>query len=615
MTYFAIKDHTAETRRFVRRIWWSMAMVGCAVLILVARLVHLQVLSHEHFATRSQENRVKVIAEPPLRGMIYDRNGVLLAGNQPSFRLEVIPEQVANLEETLAELGKLVEITESDLKRFHSLRRRMPRFQGIPLRLHLSEEEIGRFAVNRHLFPGVDIVAALTRHYPLAEHVAHVVGYVGRIDEDELQHLDVANYSGTTHVGKIGVEKSYESVLHGKVGYQHVETNAQGRLLRVLERVAPIPGKNLFLTIDMRLQMVAEEAFGDFTGAVVAIDPNTGEVLAMVSKPGYDPNLFVRGLDAKQYQALQEHEDRPLYNRALRGQYPPGSTMKPFIGLAGLEYKIVSPSHTIFCPGFYQLPGHEHRYRDWKRWGHGKVNLERAIVESCDVYFYDLARELGIDRLHEFQKLFGFGSKTGIDIGGELAGLAPSREWKEATRGQPWYPGETLIAGIGQGYTLTTPLQLASATATLATRGKRLVPRLLHALQDPDTHEMTLQEPVHKEPVPVVDPANWDHAIAAMTGVVHGERGTARASADGAPYRYAGKTGTAQVFGIKQDEKYDEEKIARKLRDHALFIAFAPLENPRLAVAVIVENGSSGGSVAAPIARKIFDAYLSGGNP
>jgi len=289
--------------------------------------------------------------------------------------------------------------------------------------------------------------------------------------------------------------------------------------------------------------------------------------------------------------------------------------MKPFIGLAGLEYKIVSPSHTIFCPGFYQLPGHEHRYRDWKRWGHGKVNLERAIVESCDVYFYDLARELGIDRLHEFQKLFGFGSKTGIDIGGELAGLAPSREWKEATRGQPWYPGETLIAGIGQGYTLTTPLQLASATATLATRGKRLVPRLLHALQDPDTHEMTLQEPVHKEPVPVVDPANWDHAIAAMTGVVHGERGTARASAAGAPYRYAGKTGTAQVFGIKQDEKYDEEKIARKLRDHALFIAFAPLENPRLAVAVIVENGSSGGSVAAPIARKIFDAYLSGGNP
>lgn len=615
MTYFTIKDHTAESRRFARRIGWAMAAVMLGVLALVARLAHLQILSHEHFATLSQENRVKVIAVPPLRGMIYDRNGVLIAGNQPSFHLEVIPEQVKDMAATLTALGNLLEITESDLKRFHTLRRRMPRFQGIPLRLHLNDEEIGRFAVNRHLFPGVDIVAALSRSYPLGEHAAHVAGYVGRIDEDELQQLDVANYSGTSHVGKIGIEKSYESVLHGQVGYQHVETNAQGRLLRVLERVAPTPGKNLFLTIDMRLQMAAEEALGEYTGAVVAIDPNTGEVLAMVSKPGFDPNPFVNGIDAKQYTALQEHEDRPLYNRALRGQYPPGSTMKPFIGLAGLEYGVIHPDRPIYCPGFYQLPGNEHRYRDWKKEGHGSVDFERAIVESCDVYFYDLAREMGIDRLHDFQSRFGFGTKSGIDVGGELAGLAPSREWKRAARGQAWFPGETLITGIGQGYTLITPLQLASATATLAMRGKRFAPRLMFAVQDPDTREVERQQPVALDPVPVKDPANWDRAVAAMVEVVHGARGTARASAAGAPYRYAGKTGTAQVFGVKQDEKYDEKKVAEKLRDHALFIAFAPADAPRLAVAVIVENGGHGGSVAAPIARKVFDAYLLGGNP
>lgn len=615
MTHFTIKDHTAESRRFTRRTWWAMTMVALGMLALVVRLAHLQVISHEHFVTLSQENRVKVIAVPPTRGMIYDRNGVLIAGNQPSFRLEVIPEQVKNMNDTLAALGKLIEITESDLKRFHSLRRRMPRFQGIPLRLHLNDEEIGRFAVDRHLFPGVDIVAALSRYYPLGEHAAHVTGYVGRIDEDDLQYLDIANYSGTSHMGKIGIEKFYESVLHGQVGYQHAETNAQGRLLRVLERVPPNPGKNLYLTIDMRLQLAAETALGEYTGAVVAIDTVTGEILAMVSKPGYDPNPFVNGIDAKAYAALQEHEALPLYNRALRGQYPPGSTMKPFVGLAGLEYNVTTPSKTVYCPGFYKLPGNEHRYRDWKKEGHGSVDFARAIVESCDVYFYDLALSLGIDRLYEFFSRFGFGAKTGVDISGELAGLAPSREWKKAARGQPWFPGETLITGIGQGYTLVTPLQLASATATLAMHGKRLAPRLLYAFQDPDSREMNLQQPAALKPVPVNDPANWDHTIAAMTEAVHGARGTARASAAGAQYRYAGKTGTAQVFGIKQNEKYDEKKIAEKLRDHALFMALAPVDNPRLAVAVIVENGGHGGSVAAPVARKIFDTYLLGGSP
>ncbi|MCU7859384.1 MAG: penicillin-binding protein 2, partial [Candidatus Thiodiazotropha sp. (ex Lucinoma kastoroae)] len=473
----------------------------------------------------------------------------------------------------------------------------------------LKDEEVARIAVNRHRFPGVDVKAALLRDYPQHMKTTHLLGYVGRINEQELQFIDTSNYSGTSFIGKNGVEKSYESLLHGKVGLQQVEVNAKGRVLRVLESQPPRPGENLSLFLDMELQSTALEALGEYNGAVAAIDTQTGGILTLVSKPGYDPNLFVEGISTKAYEALENSLDNPLFNRAIRGQYPPGSTVKPFIGLAALEYDVVGYHQETYCPGYYQLPGKEHKYRDWKKWGHGKVDLERAIVESCDVYYYELARTLGIDRLYEFLSGFGFGQPTRVDLDGELSGLMPSRHWKQQKRREPWYPGETLIVGIGQGYFLATPLQLASATATLANRGHRIRPRVVATIEQTDG---TLREsPMIVDDLQPLNPDHWTQIIDAMSLVVEGTRGTAR-SIRSNEYRIAGKTGTAQVFSVKQDEEYDEELISKRKRDHALFIAFAPVENPRIAIAVIVENGGHGGSVAAPIARKVMDRYLSG---
>ena len=607
-----LKDKARESRLLRKRVLTALAVVLVLAAVLINRLVYLQVISHDHYATLSEKNRVKIVPIPPTRGLIYDRNGVVLAQNQPSFSLEVVPEAVDDMETSLQGLAEIIDIRSSDLDRFRKLLKRKRAFEGIPLRFHLSEEEVARFAVNRHRFPGVDIEARLTRHYPLGATAAHVVGYVGRIDEQELQHLDAANYSGTSHLGKTGVEKAYESVLHGKVGYQHVETNAQGRTLRILDRTPPQPGDDLAVDIDVSLQAVAEAALAGENGAVVAIEPRTGGILALVSTPGYDPNLFVNGIDSGQYADLQQSTDRPLFNRALRGQYPPGSTVKPFVGLAGLEYEATTTDRETWCPGWYQLPGRAHRYRDWKRSGHGKLNLNGAMMQSCDVYFYDLALELGIDRIHSFMSRFGFGEKTGVDIGGEVAGLMPSREWKRAVRNQPWYPGETLITGIGQGFTLTTPLQLATATASLAQRGERVQPRVVHTVIDPEAGESQAIEPVAQPVVTLRDPAHWDLVIQSMVDVVHGTRGTARRIGLDAPYTIAGKTGTAQVFTIGQEEKYEAEELEKRLRDHALFIAFAPVEEPRIAVAVLVENGGSGSKAAAPIARKVMDHYLLG---
>ncbi len=592
--------------RFLVALLFIIALMG----VLVLRMVYLQVISHAHFATLSKNNRVKIIPAPPTRGLIYDRNGVILAQNQPSYSLELVPEAVEDMEATLSTLKNLINIRETDLERFHKLIRRKPRFESIPLRFHLDDEEVARFAVNRHRFPGVDIHARLTRHYPLGATAVHVVGYVGRVDEQELQFLDVANYSGTSHIGKTGVEKAYEDVLHGRVGHQHVETNAQGRILRVLKRNTPLPGKDLHLQIDASLQHAAEQALGVENGAVVVIDPNTGGVLALVSAPVYDPNLFVNGIDGKTYGALRDSADRPLFNRALRGQYPPGSTVKPFMALAGLEYDMeLARSHT-FCRGWFHLPGSSHRYRDWKKEGHGKVDLNWAILRSCDVFFYEMALALGIDRMHDFMTRFGFGRKTGIDIGGELSGLMPSKDWKRGIRGKPWYPGETLITGIGQGFTLTTPLQLATAVSTLASRGIRLQPQVVQAVVEPETGDKVLLPTVTLEPYLASKAEHWDTVIKGMEDVVHGLRGTARRIGRGAKYRIAGKTGTAQVFGIGQDEKYDASKIDKRLQDHALFISFAPVDGPRVAVAVLVENGGSGSKAAAPIARKVMDHYL-----
>jgi len=604
-----IKDNLLESRLFMGRSLIAVLLFGALAVALVARLVWLQVVAHEHFTTLSEDNRVKLNPVPPNRGLIYDRNGVLLAENLSSFRLEVIPEQIEDMDATLAELGALVEITDYDRERFVKLRRRMSRFEGVPLRFHLSEEEVARFAINRHRFEGVDIQAGLSRYYPLGSHAAHALGYVGRINEEELQVIDQTNYRGTTHIGKEGIEKAYEDTLHGKVGYEQLETNAGGRTLRVLTREAPVSGSSLYLSLDARLQQIIEQAFGEFSGSAVAIDPRNGEVLAFVSVPGYDPNPFVNGIDSKDYRALNENPDQPLFNRALRGQYPPGSTLKPFVALAGLERGVTNIQSSTFCPGFYRLPGGEHKYRCWKHGGHGTVNLNPAIVQSCDVYFYDLARSLGIDRLHDFLAQFSLGARTGIDLVGERPGLLPSTAWKRAARKEPWYPGETIISGIGQGYNLVTPTQLAAATATLASHGEYHQPHLVHAIRGTDG----ALTPLHTPPTritPIVNRENWDSVIGAMVDVVHSARGTAKRIGLGVNYKIGGKTGTAQVFGLKQDEKYDESKMDKRLQDHALFIAFAPAEAPRIAIAIVVENGGHGGSVAAPIARIIMDQHF-----
>ena len=603
----ALKDKVREDAVVRGRLLAAVLGIGLVLALLVWRLVDLQVVSHEHFITQSENNRVKIVPEPPIRGLIYDRNGVLLAQNLPSYTLEVVPEAVEDLDATLADLTTIIDIPPRDLERFRTLSARKRSFESIPLKFRLSDGEVARFAVNRHRFPGVDIQARLTRHYPLGPVTAHVVGYVGRIDEAALQRIDPAQYSGTSHVGKTGVERAYEGMLHGQVGYQHVETNAQGRRLRVLERVSPAPGSDLYLHLDADLQREALAALGAESGAVVAIDPASGGVLALASSPTFDPNLFVNGIDSKTYGELSRSRLRPLFNRAIRGQYPPGSTIKPLFGLAGLHYGVELATAHTYCRGWYQLPNSSHRYRDWKRSGHGKVDLNWAILRSCDVYFYEMAQALGIDRMHEFMTRLGFGAPTGIDIAGEASGLMPSREWKRAARHKPWYRGETLITGIGQGFMLTTPLQLATATAVLATRGGRVEPRLVQPVA---SGAAAGDGPAQRVALGLTDPTHWETVIKGMVDTVHTPRGTAHGIAGDMPYRMAGKTGTAQVFGIGQDEEYEEEKLKKTLRDHGLFIAFAPVDEPRIAVAVVVEHGGGGSKSAAPIARRVIDHYL-----
>jgi penicillin-binding protein 2 len=605
-----LKDHFFEYQLFSNRAILLLVFCGALLLALFTRLFFLQVIAHDHFTTLSDDNRVKLQAIAPNRGLIYDRNGILLADNLPSYRLEITAEQVDDMPATLTALGEIIEIRESERLRFEKLLGRKPRFEAVPLRFHLSDEEVARFSVNRHRFPGVDIKAGLARHYPLGSLGVHALGYVGRIDEQALKHLDPSNYNGTSHIGKTGVEKTYESLLHGSVGVQQVETTAQGRVLRVLNRKPPVPGKNLYLTLDSRLQAVAEQAFGEYSGSAIALDPKSGDVLALVSQPTYDPNPFVNGIEYADYKALRNNEKQPLFNRALRGQYPPGSTVKPFIALAGLELGITGQHSSTYCPGFYTLPGSSRRYRDWKRGGHGTVDLHKAITQSCDVYFYDLALSLGIDRMHDYLLHFGFGNKTGIDIVGELGGLLPSPGWKRLRRGEPWFPGETIITGIGQGFYLATPLQLAAATAALANQGRRMKPTIIHATQDAGSNALQPHRPETTESISMHNPQNWDAVIQSMIDVVHSARGTARRIGIDSPYRIAGKTGTAQVFGLKEEEKYDAEAIDEKLRDHALFISFAPVDDPQIVVAVVVENGGGGGSTAAPIAGRIMDGYL-----
>ncbi|MCZ6470668.1 MAG: penicillin-binding protein 2, partial [Gammaproteobacteria bacterium] len=541
---------------------------------------------------------------------IYDRKGVVLANNLPAYRLEITPEQVDDIDDTLDRLKQYVYFSENDLKRYQQSSRRRRPFESIPLRLNLDDDEVARLAVNLYKFKGVEINARLTRNYPLEGHAIHALGYVGRIDENDLSKVNAIDYAGTSHFGKLGLEKYYESELHGTVGVQQVEVNAKGRTLRVLDETPPISGNNLYLTIDSRLQKIAEDAFGDYNGSVVAIDPNNGEILALVSMPTFDPNLFVNGISVNNYRALRDSPRRPLFNRALAGQYPPGSTTKPFFALAGLESNSITTSKTRFCGGYYILPKETRKFRDWKKWGHGKMDMMAAITQSCDIYFYDLAYKMGIDLMSPFLEQFGFGEKTGIDSTGEKSGLLPSREWKRRTQNMPWFPGETLNTSIGQGYFLVTPLQLANSTAAMSQKGKRFRPHLVRAIGSSQNEGPRERTPEVAGQYHVIKAQNWEHIRNSMINVVHGARGTARGINRGITYTVAGKTGTAQVFGIAQDEEYDEETVSEKLRDHALFISYAPAEDPRIAVAVIVENGEHGSTVAAPIARQVMDAWL-----
>lgn len=604
------KERDAEPRLFAARAIAAAVLVVLALGFLVWRLMQLQLVEHAHFHTLSQENRVKIQPLAPTRGLIYDAKGVLLADNDPAYSLMITPEKVEDLDALVAELRALVPITDEDIERYERLRRQQRRFDGVPIRTGLSQDEVARVSVRGHRFPAVTVHAELLRSYPFGELTAHVLGYVGRINEREMERIDVSNYAGTSHIGKVGIERSFEDLLHGHVGLQQVEVNARGRVLREVEKQLPDPGRDLHLFLDIELQRDARRALGDRRGALVAIDPRSGGVLAMVSAPTFDPNPFVNGIGVAEYAALRDSLDRPLYNRAVRGQYPPGSTIKPFVALGGMALGAVGPNEHKFCGGYYQLRGHEHKYRCWKRWGHGKVAMEQAVVESCDVYFYDLAHDLGIDRLHGFMSEFGFGLKTGIDVFGEVGGLLPSREWKQRVRNQVWFPGETLMVGIGQGAFLATPVQLAAATAAMANRGLWIQPRVVRATGIGETGAPEPTERVERR----IDVANknlWRKVVHAMAQVVEGRHGTARRIAS-EHYRIAGKTGTAQVFSVGQKERYNEDEVAERMRDHALFVAFAPVDEPRIAVAVIVENGGHGGSVAAPVAKAVMDAYLIG---
>lgn len=611
-----LKNHQQEIYYFRLRLVLSLIFVLVLLSILLGRFFYLQWVRHDYFQTMAESNRIAVVPVVPNRGLIVDRNGVILARNYSAYTLEISPRKVLNLAQTIADLSAIIDIQPKDLKRFHKQLNESKNLESLAIRNRLNDIEVARFAAQSYRFPGVEIKARLFREYPFGAGTSHLIGYIGRINERDADQLEesemTSNYLGSDYIGKTGLEQTYEAELHGTTGFEQVEVDANGRAVRSLARSAPQSGNTLVLTLDAKLQEIAEQAFGSFRGALVAIDPSNGDILAFVSKPGYDPNLFVDGIDSENWAALNNSPDVPLNNRPLRGQYPMGSTIKPFMALTGLFYNARDPGRVISDPGFYTLSGSAHHYRDWKKGGHGSVDMFKSIVISCDTYYYGLAVELGIDRMHDYLAQFGFGQKTGIDMEGESSGLLPSTAWKMKRYKQQWYAGDTVSAGIGQGYMLTTPLQLASATATLANNGVGFKPHFLKQIQRHNQNSPLIQ------PQQTVDlhllPEHIDLVKRAMEAVTQ-PGGTAASASAGAEYRMAGKTGTAQVVGIKQGEKYDAAKLSEYNRDHAWFMAFAPVDKPRIAVVVLAENGGHGGSVAAPIARKVFDYYLLGKVP
>jgi len=611
------KNHQRDIFHFQLRLVVSISLVLGLLIILLFRLVYLQAIRHSYFQTLAESNRIAIVPIVPNRGLILDRNGVVLARNYSGYTLEINQSNTKNLEATISELSTLIDITPKDRRRFKKLLAESHGFETLIIRNRLSDEEVARFAAQQYRFPGVEIKARLFRDYPLGDKTSHLIGYIGRINDTEVVQLEendmAANYRGSDYIGKTGLEQSYENDLHGITGIEQVEVDSGGRAVRMLSRTAPVSGNTLILSIDAKLQEIAEQSFGNYRGALVAIDPNNGQVLAFVSQPGYDPNPFIDGIDTQSWDELNNSPDVPLNNRALRGQYPPGSTIKPFMALAGLNFHTRKPEQTINDSGVYYLPGSSRQYRDWKAGGHGSVNMFKAIQMSCDIYFYGLATEMGIDNIFNYLSRFGFGKKTGIDMEGETSGLLPSQEWKKKRYGQIWYPGDTVSVGIGQGYNLVTPLQLAMTTATLANNGVAYQPHLVKEVQSPRSSE---NRSIAKEPLYDlnIDPKDLDLIRRSMVAVTQ-PGGTAVYASMGAPYQIAGKTGTAQVVAMKQGEKYDASKVDERHRDHAWFIAYAPADKPRIALVVLAENGGHGGGTAAPIARKVMDYYLLGKVP
>lgn len=611
----AIRDHTAEANLFARRATIAFIIVTAMLGIVLNNLYSLQVTQHDDYQTRSNGNRIKVLPVAPNRGLIYDRNGVLLAENRPVFSLEVIPEKVDDIKDTLARLTSLMAITEEELSRFESNLKGTRRFKPVVLRTELSEKEVATFSANKHKFKGVQIEARLARHYPYKETLTHVLGYVARINKRDLQKLVEAgqedNYAATYDIGKLGIEKYHEETLHGTVGYQQVEVNNQGRIIRVLSVDPPTPGKDIVLNIDLSLQQEVQRILEDTRGAVVITEVKTGGVLALYSNPSYDPNLFVHGISSKNYSALLNSPDRPLINRATQGQYSPASTVKPHLALLGLEDGVVTEDYSIKDNGRYRLPNVSHVWRDWKRWGHGEVDIAKAIEVSCDIYYYDLAYNLGIDKISEAMQEFGFGDYTGIDLYEESNANMPSRGWKRARFNQPWYIGDTIPVGIGQSFWTATPIQLTHSINTLVNRGERYIPQIIRGYKESNGVDDLIPLKTSR-PIQIKNPKNLDIVLSAMHDVVHGEEGTARFAFADTPYESAGKTGTAQLFTVAQDEKYDEDEVDERLRDNALYVGFAPFDNPEISITVVLENAGGGSSNAAPVARKLMDFYFRG---
>lgn len=612
---YTLKDHFKESQLYLNRTTAATGMVIVLLTLLVARLVFLQIHEHDLYKTLSRNNQVRVVPITPPRGLIFDRNGLLLAENMPAFSLELTPERTPHIQEAIEALDKIIPLTENEKRQFFKQVKYKRKNESIPIRVKLTEEEVAKFSVEKYHLPGIDIVARLIRHYPLGESMSHVLGYIGPVSEQELTEIDPSNYRGTYYIGKTGIEKFYETELHGTVGYHHIETDAKGRTIRILNRSSPISGSNLHLTLDGDLQKAAFEALQDLKGAIVAIDPNTGDVLALVSRPSFDPNLFAKGIDADSYHALQHSPDRPLFNRALRGQYPPGSTVKPLVALRALELGLITPEFRLFDPGWFQINGSGRLYRDWmyaaKRHGHGWVDLEKAITESCDTYFFTLANRLGVQNFQEIYTQFGLGKTTEIDVTGEASGLVPSRDWKQRVYRSAWYPGDTVNISIGQGFLLATPLQMAQTAVILANKGKRFKPRVVlkRTLTGETRDQSKATEPQALPPIPLKDNKHWNLILEAMQKVVHAPNGTAHRISHGLKYTIAGKTGTSQVFTLKQNEKYQVHNLKAHLRDHSWFIGFAPAENPRIAIAVLIEN-SHPSRAGKDIARVVFDHFF-----